>query len=251
MPDGLMHLGAMAVLVGAAYLNLDKISSTANALLKRMRRLGHKVREAISALEGTPVVAYQGSERIHPIFNTEHVYFLLYIANVQTQTDDQPGCFAHELSLYSPDMREKHRALSNKIARGLNYFSSGRHRRPINFLTILSIIGFFLLAWPLDGGWHKSFVEMPIVEVILYLIFCVTILWAFVSVYMAHGLDDLDIKCAQYLSVLGENLRVANAAVVERLQSKLDSVVGTVKPHTSTPSDDGAGVIEEDPRDEE
>ena len=202
----------MAVLVGTAYLNLEKISSAQSDLLKEIGTLRITIRESVHALDRPLKIDLNGKIEPSPIFNNLKGIFLLYIAKEDRKS-------------YGFWMKVGHWFHVIYRAPGLTYFA-GAHKIPIGCLTGFSIISFLALVDRATAG-KEALTETVIYgfhinwEWITFWGYTITLLLVFANSLVAHRLQGLPKKCDQFISYI-------RSLVEAELDSKKSEAEGAI-----------------------
>jgi hypothetical protein len=198
MPEGLLHIGAMAVLLGAGYLKLDRIGATSEELTKKLSEIRSTIRGWVKSLNRQFVVEVQGKKHLDPVFDTVGAHYIMHLAGENCNHFSKlqkVGCIGLRI-YYSPF----HKA-----------FMTGTHRLPVAVLTAISIALFILAAdgtiWDDMPLWHAG-ITIASVGIRFHTIagafiwFCVTILWVFASVLVSRRLTYLDNNALKFMQTI-------------------------------------------------
>jgi hypothetical protein len=189
MTDGMLHLGSMAVLVGAVFLGLDKVSAVASDLSERLDELKPYVKGGLKSLERPHKKIIDGGEAVlDPVYDTFGAYFLLWFAEYDTALYGAWKKCGHFF----------HRRMRAPFIRG---FRRGWHRIPVGLLTALSIFAFLYCIYVEMIDVPPVLFGLPIKPEMqmFFWLFTITILWTFITAYISHRLYTLRRVCTKYL----------------------------------------------------
>jgi hypothetical protein len=170
--EGLLHLGALAVVICAGYLGIDRIRNERQTLVEELRAVGTYVRKRIDALA---LPAEQHVE-LPPPYRTHAMYVLCYVGGVRLANIPRRSRIASFFCKlwYAPLLR---------------YFRSGADRVCI---SIMCLISFALFECIILAGIHghelvKSWIALDVVFVVFTVIVC----WVFMTAALSHRLRNI------------------------------------------------------------
>jgi hypothetical protein len=173
---GLLHLGALAVVLCAGYLGIDRIRDGRQTLVDELTAVAKYVRTQIDALE---IPADQHVE-LPPPYRTHAMYVL---------------CYVGEVRLANIPRRSRAASFFCKLwyAPLLRYFRNGRDRR---WITAMCLISFVLFECLILGGIH----DHPLLrnQTALdgsFVIFTFIVCWVFVTAALSHRLRNIGSTC--------------------------------------------------------
>ncbi|HEX2592789.1 MAG TPA: hypothetical protein VHL34_14905 [Rhizomicrobium sp.] len=194
--EALLHLGAMAVLLGIGYLGLDRLHSGERPL----ERADTTHREQVTAWflsVDIPIRAVNGVKEamLNQFLSTRHVYVLLFICKIRVIP--KPGV---KLPVYF--------IFRQGYVPGLNYFRMGHHFVVMSILAMASSLAFISLVVLILR--QSPIVDSALYQNIALFIFVATILmtWASTAVYyllnriMAGRIATLEKKVERLIEAL-------------------------------------------------
>jgi len=188
MPDGLFHLGSLAVLVGLVYLNLEKISSNRNDLIIDLKQLRDEIRERIIRVDipVTYIDKKTGKKKINLIYDNRHMHFLLCIAKMKERKE------------YGLPIRSWYFAYRNVRAFGLPFIVDGWHTIPAGILTLMSACAFLaevgMQVFKNSLSWLNIFPAW-----LFFTLYAGTSIFMVLCAFMSHRLDGLRVLCERFL----------------------------------------------------
>lgn len=233
MIEGLMHMGSMAVLGGTAYLGLEKVGSTKNAVSTTLDGLKADLNKELNRLNFKVTVAIDDrEEELINAFNTLGGRFILELAGWKC-----------------PPLKGGWNKLWYKVykawyAPGLEYFRRGTHGVPVGFLTLLSIASFFFLVGTSVGAanaedFHILVFHAPTTGKMIFdgtsvfewsalIIFMLTLFVIFLNASMAHRFDHLRNSVFPKLDKVAKKQKAEYEQTVKAQQDLMNSAVGAV-----------------------
>jgi hypothetical protein len=180
--DGILHLGAMAVLMAFGSVGFDRVAERTQSLSKTLNALQKKASEELHQIDK------QIDEKIRPdvngtnvVLRTANCAFLLYMAAMK-----RPGRLGH--------VRFGHFCFRFWRAPFVKFFANGWHIIPILLMALGSIAAFigliFQQAHEVSGRAYND---------IWMILFTTTVIWVLVTVGISWRLNTLEARCYTYL----------------------------------------------------
>ncbi len=232
MPDALLHLGAMAVLVGIVYLNLDKVSSIRNAFVTDLRSLKEEIGSRFMRADvEISHINSKGKVVINSVYKNRHTHFLLCVGKL-----DQRFQYGKYYRFWYSFHRSFH-------APCLSLIRDGWHNLPVGILTVISAFLFFnevacsvfLTKFSL---FHHQILPLGVPGWIYYWVYLPTVLLSVLFAYASHRLDGLRATCMDYMSEMDENKNYEDDLANRKRRDEIQSFELAVREQKGTESSD-------------
>jgi hypothetical protein len=221
--EGLLHVGALAVVICAGYLGIDRIRSERQTLVAEINAVQKYVRTKIDALN---LPAEQHVEIPKP-YRIHAMYVLCYVAKVRLANIPKRSRIASFFCRiwYVPLLR---------------YFHSGADRIVIGALCLISFIlfEFTIYAGIAQHSWLLSF--YPLLTV--FCIYTAILLWVFITASLSLRLRNLGSVC---MVLKGKLIKEIEDTLAVDLQRALTDL-GEPLPPTEPPASPATQFVDED-----
>jgi hypothetical protein len=221
--EGLLHLGALAVVICAGYLGIDRIRNERQTLVAELKAVGDYVRTRIDALA---IPADQHVE-LPPPYRTHAMYVL---------------CFVGEVRLANIPRRSRFASFFCKLwyAPLLRYFRSGADRV---LIAIMCLVSFALFECMILGAIHKHWlVTNQLALDVAFAIFTTIVCWVFITAAVSHRLRVIGATCMKLkkkvVKQIEDTLKVDLKKALTDLNVDPQRQAGSVPATTFTDEDD-------------
>lgn len=174
--EGLLHLGALAVVLCAGYLGIDRIRNERQTLVEELKAVAKYVRTQIDAL----AIPADQHVQLPPPYCTHAMYVLCYVGEVRLANIPRRSRVASFFCKlwYAPLLR---------------YFLNGRDR---HWIAAMCLISFILFECLILGGIHDHvLVRDTTVLDVIFVVFTFIVCWVFVTAALSHRLRNIGATC--------------------------------------------------------